>query len=157
MLCRRPRTGGSGSAGLLKFDIVPERTRGAGPMRIHINDLRSKGAISVDAFRQPHWYDVEAELDDQGIAVARVKGRIFSGMKGALVLPVIGEITLVPQRVEHADLWRYTDVTLGGRPFVPGTRAVVCRGEWQSFPLDSKRSLRIRVAPEPEMKEGECS
>lgn len=149
--------GGAGKAGLLKFEIVPERSSGSGPLRIHINDVHSNGAITVDAVRLPHWYAVEAEVDEGDNVIARAQGRIFTGTSGTLVLPVAGNLTIVPRSLEHADPWRYTDVTLGGRLFA-GTRAVVCRSTWQTFPIDSKRSVRIRVAPElTEQKEETCS
>lgn len=150
--------GGAGKGGLLKFVIVPERISGTGPPRIHINDIRTNGAITVDAVRVPHWYAVEAEVDEGSAVVARAQGRIFAGSRGTLVLPAAGNLTIVPRSVAHADPWRYTDVTLEGRAFPHGTRAVVCRSAWQSFPIDSKRSVRIRVAPEPtEAKEESCS
>ncbi len=150
--------GGAGKAGLLKFVIVPERSSGSGPLRIHINDIRSNGAITVDAVRVPHWYAVEAEVDEGGAVVARARGRIFAGTKGTLVLPAAGSLTIVPRSVEHADPWRYTDVTLAREALGHGTRAVVCRSAWQTLPIDSKRSVRIRVAPElTEPKEEPCS
>ena len=90
--------------------------------------------------------------------MARAQGRVFAGTKGTLVLPAAGNLTIIPRSVEHADPWRYTDVTLGGRLFAHGSRAVVCRSAWQTFPTDSKRSVRIRVAPElAEPKEEKCS
>jgi len=140
--------GGAGKAGLLKFDILPERSGGEGPMRIRIHDIHSNGAIMVDAFRQPHWYDVEAEIDGGSAVMARITGRIFTGTAGSMAMPQLGNLTITPRAVEHADSWRYSDITLGGRPFGQGSRAVVCRNEWQSFTIDPKRALRIRVAPE---------
>ncbi len=101
---------------------------------------------------------MEAEVDEGGTVMARARGRIFAGTTGTLVLPAADDLTIVPRSVEHADPWRYTEVTLGGRLFAHGTRAVVCRSAWQTFPIDSKRSVRIRVAPElTEPKEETCS
>ncbi len=150
--------GGAGSAGLLKFDIVPERSGGTGPMRIHINDIHSNGAIAVNAFHQPHWYAVETAVVESNSVIARGSARIFAGTQGSLALTGLGNITITPRPLEHADAWRYTDIALSGRMFAPGSRAVICRSEWQSFPIDSKRTLRIRVAPERiEQEKGECS
>ncbi|HXH41749.1 MAG TPA: hypothetical protein VNN08_24205 [Thermoanaerobaculia bacterium] len=150
--------GGAGRAGLLKFDIVPERSAGTGPMRIRIDDVHSNGAITVDAFRQPHWYAVEAEIDDGPAVISRVSGRIFAGTAGSLALPALGNLMITARTFEHADPWHYTDITLGGRLFARPSRGVICRGEWQSFPIDAKRTLRIRVAPEETGPgKGECS
>ncbi len=150
--------GGAGKAGLLKFDILPERSSGVGPMRIRINDIHANGAIMVNAFRQPHWYNIETEIDEGATVVAHAGGRTFAGTEGSIALPALGNLTITPRTAEHTDPWRYTDITLNGRPFAPGSRAVVCRGEWQSFPIDAKRTLRIRVAPEGTGPDkGECS
>ena len=90
--------------------------------------------------------------------VSRGSARVFAGTQGSLALTGLGNISITPLPLEHADMWRYTDLALGGRMFAPGSRTVICRSEWQSFPIDSKRTLRIRVAPERmEQEKGECS
>jgi len=112
----------------------------------------------VNAFRQPHWYDVETQIEEGSAVVARAGGRIFAGTEGSIALPAFGNLAITPRTADHADSWRYTDITLGGRPFARRSRAVVCRGEWLSFPIDARRTLRIRVVPEGhEPDKGECS
>lgn len=114
--------GRAGKAGLLKFDIVPARSSGDGPMTINIHDV-SNGAITVDAWREPHWYDVE---------VGNERGRIFTGTEGR-----VGGVTITPRPVAHGDPWRFVDVSAGR------ARGVLCRGEWQNV-----GPARVRVTPE---------
>ncbi|HSP14138.1 MAG TPA: hypothetical protein VLV78_05240 [Thermoanaerobaculia bacterium] len=150
--------GGAGAAGLLKFDVRPVRSTGAGPLRIDINDVSSRGVIEVDAFRQPHWYTAEAEVVSDGRVVARGSSRIFTGVAGRIALPSLGDVTITPRPLTRTDVWRYTEIAIGGRLFPRPTRAVQCRDVWSDYPIDSKTTLRIRVAPaEPEPTKGECS
>jgi hypothetical protein len=150
--------GGAGAAGLLKFDIRPQRSRGAGPMQIHINDFDSRGAISVDAYRQPHWYAAEAEVVSDGRVVARAASRIFTGTTGRLDLPPFGGLAVTPNPIPRGDPWRSTDVTVAGPWFPHTARAVSCGDAWLIYALDAKRTLRVRAVPaDAAPLKGECS
>ena len=150
--------GGAGSAGLLKFDIRPRRSRGAGPMQIHLDDLDSRGAISVDAYRQPHWYAAEAEVLSDGRVVARGTSRIFTGTTGHIALPPLGDLALTPAPMQRGDPWRNTDITLAGPEFPHTARAVACGDAWLIYTIDAKRTLRVRAVPAgAEPPKGECS
>jgi hypothetical protein len=103
--------GTPGPRGLLKLTIVPQRTttRADAP-RIDIRHATGD-AITVHAYRVPHWYDVTARVDGAAIATAR----IFARQPTRLPLGTLGELVVTADAAPFRDAWQATLVRFDGR------------------------------------------
>ncbi|HEX7831778.1 MAG TPA: hypothetical protein VF787_19135 [Thermoanaerobaculia bacterium] len=142
--------GGAGERGLLRLQIVPDAVAtSAKPLDIAIDKLASD-AITVRAYRVPHWYTIDATLLQHGAIRARATSRVFLDEPARIVIGDV-RLTLTASSPSHADprtttLLRF-DGARNGKTFARHWEGIMTN-EPLRYPLGDGWTLQLDARPQ---------
>lgn len=144
--------GGAGERGLLRMQIVPDAiaSTSSKPLDIRIDELTSD-AITVRAYRVPHWYAIEATLLRNGVAQANASARLFREERTTIR---VGDATLnvIATEAPHLDaraaaLLRFDGAWRNGKAFARQWEGVTA-GSPLRYDLGEGWTLELKGTPQ---------